>query len=245
MLRACRGVLWRGDETKFGNDSLLLWVYLLRAKVSSRGSNMEEIRPTMNLPELTIIVAATARSMGIGLGGTLPWALKKDMAYFARVTKRTPQPLQADARNTIIMGRKTWESIPGKFRPLKDRFNVVVSRTLPQTGQSPEFSITSSLQSVSETAQPGKAFIIGGAEIYRQALELSNCNRILLTRVLDDFETDVNFPVVLDPSIPGPWKMKSKKELDDFVGETTPDGVQVENGTRYIFEMWERSPREA
>jgi len=199
---------------------------------------MEASHPAMHPQELTIIVAATARSMGIGLGGTLPWALKKDMAYFARVTKRTPQP---GAQNTVIMGRKTWESIPEKFRPLKDRSNVVLSRTLPQTGKSPEFSITSSLQSVSEKAHDGKVFVIGGAEIYRQALELSNCNRILLTRVLDDFETDVNFPVVLDPSIPGSWKMKSKKELDDFVGETTPEGVQVENGTRYKFEMWERS----
>lgn len=199
-------------------------------------------RSAMHPSELTIIVAATNRSMGIGLRGTLPWALKKDMAYFARVTKRTPQPPVSTAiKNSVIMGRKTWESIPEKFRPLKDRFNVVVSRTMPETRGGREFSITSSLQSASEQVSVGKAFIIGGAEIYRQALELSNCNRILLTRVLDDFETDVAFPVNLDPNEPGSWKMRSKEELDEFVGETTPEGVQVENGTRYIFEMWERN----
>lgn len=195
----------------------------------------------MHPPELTIIVAATARSMGIGLRGTLPWALKKDMAYFARVTKRTLDSLSLDARNSVIMGRKTWTSIPEKFRPLKDRLNMVVSRTIPETSQGSEFIITSSLESASSEALPGKAFIIGGAEIYRQALELPNCNRILLTRVLDDFETDVNFPVVLDPSVSGPWQQKSKQELDDFVGEETPEGIQVENGTRYVFEMWERT----
>lgn len=212
-----------------------------------RRLNMEEetlsSQAVMHPSELTIIVAATNRSMGIGLRGTLPWALKKDMAYFARVTKRTPQPpLSAVDQNSVIMGRKTWESIPEKFRPLKDRFNIVVSRTMAETGDGREFSITSSLQSASEQASAGTAFIIGGAEIYRQALELPNCNRILLTRILSDFETDVSFPVVLNPNVTGSWKMSSKEELDKFVGEQTPDGVQVENGTRYLFEMWERAP---
>lgn len=195
----------------------------------------------MHHRELTIIVAATTRSMGIRLGGTLPWALRKDMEYFARVTKRTPESLPSEARNTLIMGRKTWESIPEKFRPLQDRFNIVVSRTMPETREGSELQITSSLQSASSEALRGKTFIVGGAEIYRQALELPNCNRILLTRVLDDFETDVAFPVVLDPSFSGSWKQKSKEELDDFIGEKTPEGIQVENGTRYVFEMWERT----
>ncbi|KAF4544736.1 Dihydrofolate reductase [Lasiodiplodia theobromae] len=87
---------------------------------------------------LTLIVAATP-SLGIGKNGTLPWPqLKKEMGYFARVTKRvvsgtaatSASPLAATTtRNAVIMGRKTWESIPPRFRPLKDRVNVVVSRT--------------------------------------------------------------------------------------------------------------------
>ncbi|TLS28183.1 hypothetical protein PpBr36_00487 [Pyricularia pennisetigena] len=85
--------------------------------------------------ELTLVLAAT-RDMGIGRAGTLPWTgLKKEMAYFARVTKRLPA---ADAKqattalNAVIMGRKTWESIPPKFRPLKGRLNVVLSRSFPE-----------------------------------------------------------------------------------------------------------------
>jgi len=75
------------------------------------------------MSHFTIIVAAT-KSNGIGQSGKLPWKLSKEMAYFARVTSSAP-----DGRmNAVIMGRKTWESIPAKFKPLSKRFNVVVSR---------------------------------------------------------------------------------------------------------------------
>ncbi|MCJ1242561.1 dihydrofolate reductase [Varicellaria rhodocarpa] len=87
-------------------------------------------------PSLTLIVATT-RTMGIGLNGTLPWPpLKEEMAYFTRVTKRPQPPSQKDRKhvNAVIMGRKTWESIPQKFRPLKGRVNVVISRTPRELG---------------------------------------------------------------------------------------------------------------
>jgi dihydrofolate reductase len=74
------------------------------------------------MSHLTIIVAAT-KSNGIGQSGKLPWRLSKEIAYFARVTSSAPE----GQRNAVIMGRKTWESIPANFRPLSKRFNVVVS----------------------------------------------------------------------------------------------------------------------
>ncbi|KAK0709137.1 dihydrofolate reductase-like domain-containing protein [Lasiosphaeria miniovina] len=87
--------------------------------------------------ELTLVLAAT-RDMGIGLNGTLPWTgLKKEMAYFARVTKRVPpsspppSQQQQPALNAVIMGRKTWDSIPARFRPLRGRLNIVISRSAP------------------------------------------------------------------------------------------------------------------
>jgi dihydrofolate reductase len=75
------------------------------------------------MTKLTLIVAAT-RSNGIGKGGTLPWHLPKEMAYFARVTSSAPE----GSINAVLMGRNTWESIPDKFRPLRKRMNVVISR---------------------------------------------------------------------------------------------------------------------
>ena len=74
--------------------------------------------------EFNLIVAA-CENMGIGVNGSLPWRLRKEMKYFATMTKRTENP---EKRNAVIMGRKTWESIPQKFRPLAGRINVVLTR---------------------------------------------------------------------------------------------------------------------
>jgi dihydrofolate reductase len=77
-------------------------------------------------PSLTLIVAATATN-GIGRANTLPWRLPAEMAYFARVTT-------GNGGNAVIMGRKSWEGIPAKFRPLKNRINVVISRQADVAG---------------------------------------------------------------------------------------------------------------
>ena len=74
------------------------------------------------MASITLIVAATLAN-GIGQSARLPWRLPQEMAYFARVTTAAPE----GSVNAVIMGRNTWESIPTKFRPLKDRVNVVIS----------------------------------------------------------------------------------------------------------------------
>lgn len=76
-------------------------------------------------PALTIVVAATNR-LGIGQNNGLPWRLKQEMAYFAKLTSTIPEG--KTGTNAVIMGRNTWESIPAKFRPLKNRLNIVLSR---------------------------------------------------------------------------------------------------------------------
>jgi dihydrofolate reductase len=146
------------------------------------------------------------------------------------------------------MGRKTWDSIPAKFRPLKGRNNIVVSQSPTTDSPGEGKTTTSSLQgAIEEVKGEGRAFVIGGAQIYKAAVERKETKRILLTRILSDFECDTFFPVVLgeDGQADG-WVRRSKEELDGWVGESVPEGVQVEGegeGTRYIFEMWERSER--
>ena len=75
------------------------------------------------MKEITIIVA-TERNGGIGFNNKIPWKLSNDMKMFKQITS-TAMP---NKKNVVIMGRKTWESIPSKFRPLPSRFNVVVTR---------------------------------------------------------------------------------------------------------------------
>ncbi|KAK7988588.1 hypothetical protein PG989_008903 [Apiospora arundinis] len=215
---------------------------------------------TMLPIELTLVVAAT-RDMGIGRAGTLPWTgLRKEMAYFARVTKRLPLDAQPPAMNAVIMGRKTWDSIPPKFRPLKGRLNIVISRSHPDDGGATEVDLekepvkVNSLAQALEylkrtrpaagtTATPTKAFVIGGAQIYGASLALPEAKRVLLTSVMDDFECDTFFPLRLLSGEDGgdkKWAQRSKEELDAWTGETVPEGLQEENGTRYEFQMWER-----
>ncbi|KAI0202782.1 dihydrofolate reductase [Astrocystis sublimbata] len=215
--------------------------------------------------ELTLVVAAT-RNMGIGRNGTLPWTgLKKEMAYFARVTKRTPSHLNQEgsppAMNAVIMGRKTWDSIPPKFRPLKGRLNIVISRShmqfpLEHVNAETEAVKVGSLEqaiqylqsSATAAAQAVKVFVIGGAQIYDAALKLKEARRVLLTKIMSDFECDTFFPLQLSEageSSEGPapdrrWRKMSKESLDQWTGEPVPEGFQEENGTQYEFQMWER-----
>jgi dihydrofolate reductase len=99
-------------------------------------SSMEPIR--------LAIIAALTRKNGIGANGTLPWSLPKEMAHFRKATQSVGEqsdshgdPVNAP-QNAVIMGRKTWQSIPTKFRPLMGRINVVVSR---QTGEEAESNL--------------------------------------------------------------------------------------------------------
>lgn len=94
---------------------------------------------------LNNILAAT-ENWGIGINNELPWKqhLKTDMKYFERTTKRvlpsnsalttiTPELKESNVQNAVIMGRKTWDSIPPKYQPLKDRLNIVISKRLKES----------------------------------------------------------------------------------------------------------------
>lgn len=222
---------------------------------------------------LTIIVAATPKN-GIGKNGALPWPmLKKEMAYFARVTKRVPIPkntgsLQSDTlkhnildgtwRNAVIMGRKTWDSIPPKFRPLKERTNIIISsQSREQLGQIPddvvvEQDIQTGLASLEKLIREGiapsvgRAYIIGGSSVYQKALELPQTKHILLTRIRKDYDCDTFFPVDLseDSSSDDEWRRQSVQQLKDFVCEDLSNGLETEKANEesvdFEYQLYER-----
>src|SRR5262249_9341651 len=95
-------------------------------------SNFTAMPPPLSPITTTLIVATTPPpTLGIGKNMTLPWHLPSDLSYFARVTKRVPPALPNGCTfiNAVVMGRKTWDSIPARFRPLPNRINVIVSRS--------------------------------------------------------------------------------------------------------------------
>ncbi|CZR61500.1 related to DFR1-dihydrofolate reductase [Phialocephala subalpina] len=179
--------------------------------------------------------------MGIGINNALPWkGLKKEMAYFARITKRAPP----GTTNALIMGRKTWDSLPPKFRPLKDRTNIVVTRSSTPSEPEPGKHVVNSISegiTLSQSKDISRIFVIGGAEIYKAALEMKEAKRILLTRIKGEFECDAYFPIKLGEDGKGEgWRRRSKEELDGWTGEEVPVGDQEEGGMKYEFEIWER-----
>jgi len=194
---------------------------------------------TSGMPPMTVIVAATSNRLGIGLKGALPWRLKKELAYFKRATIFNPENLT----NVVIMGRRCWESIPQKFRPLPARHNIVLSRKGLVEGASEgreNVEVASSLANALERVRGrefGRVFIIGGGEVYREAMTMENCDRILFTDVHGEAETDVEFPVDFRK---GGWKQSSYEELQEFVGGEVVKGSIVEGDLSYEFQMWQR-----
>mmetsp|Transcript_116373 Transcript_116373/g.375881 ORF Transcript_116373/g.375881 Transcript_116373/m.375881 type:complete len:491 (+) Transcript_116373:62-1534(+) len=148
---------------------------------------------------ISVIVATTPRG-GIGYQGKLPWKIPEDMAHFKRVTMATPND---DGRqNAVIMGRKTWESIPEKFRPLAGRVNVVLSRAAAEPDFASPYpegvlvapSVASAVERLAGCGDVLEVFVIGGQAAYEEALRMPNCERLFITRIGKDMECDAFFP---------------------------------------------------
>mmetsp|Transcript_4409 Transcript_4409/g.14161 ORF Transcript_4409/g.14161 Transcript_4409/m.14161 type:complete len:525 (+) Transcript_4409:78-1652(+) len=139
----------------------------------------------------SVVVAACKQSRGIGVSNQLPWRLRGDMQYFKQLTRSTRDPTK---QNAVIMGRKTWESIPEKMRPLGDRLNVVISanpaaRELYGMGDKVLLatSLGDALQQLCEgdyAASVESVFVIGGSSVYAEAVDLPQlCERVYYTEV--------------------------------------------------------------
>ncbi|MCD4812481.1 dihydrofolate reductase [bacterium] len=135
-----------------------------------------------------IIVAVDAKR-GIGQGNQLPWRLKGDMQWF----KQTTISKNLDKPNCVIMGRKTWDSIPEKFRPLPERENIVITRH-PEKCSAP--NTADGLQAALDLAKSfgGDMFVIGGASIYAEAFSHPALEELIITEIEHAFECDAFFP---------------------------------------------------
>lgn len=131
-------------------------------------------------------IATIGINRAIGKDNDLIWDIKKDMAHFVNLTKG----------NVVIMGRVTWESIPEKFRPLKDRYNIVITKQDSYEAEGAfvganYFKALQEAQSYANRHDCG-IFVIGGGQIYELALPYTDT--LYLTVVDDDPDADVFFP---------------------------------------------------
>lgn len=166
------------------------------------------------------IVVAADKNLGIGKNNTLPWRLPADLKYFKELTMSG----EKEKRNAVIMGRKTWDSLPERFKPLPGRLNIVLSRRdnfdLP-----PEVLKAGSLDEaldLCESHEVREAFVIGGAEIFADAVLHRGLKRVYLTEIHGDFHCDCFFPSCADR-----FRLLSESE------------IKVENDIPYCFKILE------
>ena len=155
-----------------------------------------------------VIIAAVARNRVIGRDNQLIWNIPEDMAHFKALT----------AGHTVLMGRKTWESLPPRFRPLPGRRNIVVTHQPGYDAPGAEVAdslenalkLASTLGPAADSMVANTVFVIGGAEIYRQAMAFSN--RLEITEVDLAPEGDSWFPEIAAVD----WEITAKTEGTGF-----------------------------
>lgn len=169
-----------------------------------------------------------------------PWRLPADLKHFAKITTEAPEPTQ---RNAVVMGRKTWESIPDQYRPLPNRINVVLSRSarslsieLPP-GVIAADSMGDAMQQLSEQFAPdavGDVYVIGGAQVYEQAIQEGWVDRVIYTEV-SNLPKDIRFDAFF------PELDKSQWEKQPYYDEKeNGQGVDGKSGIHYTFLQFHR-----
>ncbi len=169
-------------------------------------------------PRLNLIYARAANGV-IGKDNALPWHLPEDMAHFRRTTAGAP----------VVMGRKTWDSLPPRFRPLPGRRNIVVTRQADwqatgaeRAGSLPEaLSLCTAPSQAHELQAASEVWVIGGAQIYAEAAPLAR--RAVVTEIESEFEGDAWAPV-----------------LDAGWHETARERHTAADGTHFSFATYEK-----
>lgn len=165
------------------------------------------------MPEI-ILIAAVAKNRVIGKDNSLIWSIPEDMAHFKALTQG----------QTVLMGRKTWESLPPRFRPLPGRRNIVISRQADYVA--PGAEVADSLENGLKFAgDASKVFVIGGEQIYRQAMAFAD--GLEITEVDLEPTGDAWFPEI--PTVN--WKIGSKTEI-----------ATSQSGVGFSFVSYRRQP---
>lgn len=160
------------------------------------------------------IIAAVCKGGGIGLNGQLPWKIKEDLAFFSKLTK-------GDGNNAVVMGRKTWDSLPGKH--LIKRDNLIISNNIEiekrcDTLNKELIKTFISIDNLVEFCKKqnyDQVWIIGGSTIYKQFIDKDLVDTCCITYINETYNCDTFFP-----SLEVGWKLQhvsslpNKKEIE-------------------------------
>lgn len=145
------------------------------------------------------LIAAIAANNCIGKNNSIPWHLPDDLKHFKALT----------VHKVVVMGRKTWESLPEKFRPLPERKNVVITRRSDLVFP-PEVAAYQTPEAALENYKNEDVFIIGGAEMYAQTID--RADMLYITHVHRQVDGDAFFPVI-DPL---KWREVEREDHESF-----------------------------
>ena len=168
------------------------------------------------------IIVATDEKNGIGKNGRLPWKLKKEYKYFRETTCKTSDP---GKQNMVIMGHRTWDSLPQAYQPLPGRKNIILTHD-PKFKSAKDVTICHSLDEAIALADNNieKIFIIGGGKVFEEAIRNTRLTGIYLTKIHKTFDCDTFFPKI-------PAKFSETKKI----------GADEENGIKYDYLVFANS----
>ncbi|MDP4007862.1 MAG: dihydrofolate reductase [Candidatus Peregrinibacteria bacterium] len=171
------------------------------------------------------MIVACDKHRGIGRDNDLPWHLPTDMKYF-RDTTRSPKG-ENIGQNAVIMGRRTYESLPIDKRPLPKRLNIILSRN-PDYQADEGVLIADSLDTaltMIESYDIHEVFVIGGGHVYADAINHPSCDKLYITEIDNTFECDTFFP---------------EFSKDVFKEMSRSDAIE-ENGSKYEFAVYQKN----
>lgn len=161
------------------------------------------------------IIVATSTNLVIGKDNDLPWHLPTDMKYFKDTTKE----------HIVVMGRKCWESIPEKYRPLPNRTNIVMSRDKNYVAEGATVSDDLKHILTMHENSDKEVFIIGGAGLYKEAFKYAH--KLFLTQIYSDVEGDVYLEGLENKD----WCLVEGSEIHE------------ENGFKFRFELYKKNDK--
>ncbi|XP_020482564.1 zgc:153031 [Labrus bergylta] len=178
------------------------------------------------------VIAAVCNDMGIGKDGKLPWTLPSEFQYFLNTVTRVSKP---EKMNLMVWGKLCWYSNPETLFPVANNLHVVLSTTLNKVPDQAHFLCPDFASAILLTTRPHLAdlietiWVVGGTQVYKEALKHPWCDLLYLTDIMADFDCDVFFPA---------FDRGLFKEQEGFPG--VPSKIQEENGVKYKFRVFKK-----